>query len=363
MARSPRAGGVEGGELRTAVLPESAFDAWRSLVDQAPSGSVYSYPEYLEVLCSVAGGRFRILAVLRGEEILGGVGLYERDSGAGRVLSNRLLLYYNGLVVREYASKHPFENVSRTLQILSALEAGLSGLGHAHAVIHSRHPIIDLRPFLAAGWTARPSYSYVMWLHDLQEAYGRVEQNQRRLIRRAQERGISLSDDDDFDAFHRLHLGTHERKGSPIYLSERAFRAYFERLRALGLCRLYQARLSDGRVAASQLVLQGGHPVTHSVSAAADPEFMNAGVNPFLRWKTCEALVAAGYRGNDLTDASLGEVTRFKGQLGAELVVNSVLSSRGSLRFRAWRQTARAYQVGRAWLGAAVRPIRRGGRG
>ena len=54
--------------------------------------------------CAVHRGwrKFPILGVMRGEEIVCGVALYERTSRGGAFVSPRLLLYYNGVVVRRY---------------------------------------------------------------------------------------------------------------------------------------------------------------------------------------------------------------------------------------------------------------------
>jgi len=346
-------------ELRADFLSESDYSAWRCFVDQSPSGSIYSYPEYLDALCRVGGGSFRILAILKGEEILGGVGLYERRSMGGRILSNRLLLYYNGIVLREYTSKYPSENTSRTLAILTALEEAISGLGFDFALLQTRHPVTDLRPFVAKGWRARPNFSFVMGLEDLDGTFKRIEQNQRRLIRRCEEEGVSFCTDDDFDAFYEMHRGTHERKGSPIYLPKVDFRRYFDLLASQGLCRLYHARLDGGRAVASQLVLLGGHPTTHTVSTGADPEFAKLGTNPFLRWKACEALTSEGYLGNDLTDAALNKVSRFKSQLGPDLVVNSILTASETIRFRSWLALSGAAYRARRILGGAYRRVTR----
>src|SRR4029453_3801631 len=120
-------------------------------------------------------------------------------------------------------------------------------------------------------------------------------------------------------SFLALHAATMARVGQPTYLAPEAFRRYFDALRARGLCRLFQARRPDGRVLATQLVLLGPHPVSHTVAAGADQEFLQMGATAFLRWKVFEALGAAGYAGNDLTDASLNAVTHFKSQLGGDL--------------------------------------------
>ena len=97
--------------------------------------------------------------------------------------------------------------------------------------------------------------------------------------------------------------------------------------------------------------------MTHTVTAAADPEFLGLGTTPFLRWKVCEGLAAEGYLGNDLTDASLNEVTRFKSQLGGELVTNLVLLRTDSSRYRWNRKAARLYWRSRGALGRAYRAL------
>lgn len=335
-------------KITVEILDESRFAAWRDFVAEAPSGSIYSLPEYLDILCGATGADFRIAAVVKGEEILGGIGLYEASSRSGRILSNRLLLYYNSIVLREYDSKYPSERTSRHLSMLAVLEPFLREAGYARTVVHCRHDITDARPFLVAGWQVRPSYSYEVDISDIEAAFGRVEQNLRRLIRRADESGLTAGHDDDFDSFYALHLKTHERKGAPVYLPREAFKNYFERLHAAGLGRLYHARNADGQSVAAQLVLLGPHPVTHTVTAGADPDFLNIGSTPFLRWKVLEDLARLGYRGNDLTDATLNPVTRFKSQLGGTLVTNLVLSLPDSGAYRRHQWLAALPRKGKA---------------
>jgi len=321
-------------EIRTEILPETAFADWNRLVAASPDGSIYSTPEYLDALCAAAGGRFRVLAAYRGDELAGGVALYERRSAFGTYVSPRLLLYYNGLVLRRYDTKYPSERTAREIKALAALEERLSASGYGRVEIRSRASVTDVRPFLARGWRAQPSYSYVVRLTDLKAQWSLVEQNLRRLIERCAAQGLTAVEDDDFDAFFRLHAATMDRHEVAAYLPHATFGTYFERLRKAGSCRLYHARLPDGRAIASQLVLLSAHPVSHSVSAANDPEFNRMGAAAFLRWKVFEALAALGYTGNDLTDASLNPVTHFKSQLGGELQLSLVLRSPGTRRYR-----------------------------
>lgn len=323
--------------LNTTYLAEDQYPEWADLVAGSPDGSIYSLPAYLDALCAATGGRFEVLAAERDGRLVGGVALYREKSAFGTWAAPRLLLYYNGIVLAPHAAKSPAQRTEWHLHTLAALERALAELPYARLRIKSRSTFTDLRPFVARGWAAWPTWSYVVGIADLPAAWSRVHKDQRRLIERCRERGLHLTLDDDFDAFYRLHLQTHQRKGSPVYLPRDAFRRYVETLQGGGLGRLYHARLADGRVAASQLVLTGPHPVTHTVCAAADGEFLKLGASAFLRWAVFEDLAAAGYQANDLTDAELNPVTRFKSQLGGDLVLSLQVSRPDHMVFRVGR--------------------------
>lgn len=321
-------------EVTTRFLAEKDHALWTAAVATSPDGSVYSLPAYLDALCAAAGGRFRILVAERGDHIVGGIGLYERTARSGSYVSPRRLLYYNGFVLVPHETKYPAQRTSWLLQTLGALETALAQLGHGCLRIKSRATVTDVRAFLARGWTAQPIYSYVVDISDPAVAWERVDKNLRRLIGRCREQGLTISRDDDFESFYRQHEQTHERKGAPLYLERAAFAGFIERLRDEGLGRLYHARLPDGRSIASQLVLLGPHPVTHTACAGADAAFLNLGASAFLRWQVFAELAQAGYRANDLTDAELCPVTHFKSQLGGDLSLCLEISRPDALRWR-----------------------------
>jgi hypothetical protein len=316
------------------VLKEAEFDEWSGLVAHSPDGSIFSLPQYLEVLCSSAGGRYSVLGVRYGDELAGGVALYTCDSRYGPHVSPRMLLSYNGVVLRRYETRYPSQRTSRHIKIMAGIVDGLSRLRFGQITLNCRSSVTDLRPFQAAGWSVTPYYTYIVPVADLELLWSRIEQNLRRLIKRCGQDAMTVSDDDDIEAFYRMHGKTMERKGQGPYLPEGAFRKYFESLRAKNLCRLFHARLPGGRPIATQLVLLGPTPVTHTVAAAADAEFLHTGVTPFLRWNAFKAVSVMGFRSNDLTGAGLNPVTHFKSQLGGDLHLFLVARSPGTLRYR-----------------------------
>jgi Acetyltransferase (GNAT) domain len=330
--------------LRVSLLAAEEIDDWVAFVRASPSGGAYSLPAYLDALGAAVGGTRRIVVARRGASIAGGIAVLEWGVPLGRVVAPRLLLYYNGFVLRDYDTRYPSQRAARQNEVVAALAEYLVGQGYGRLELRSRSPLDDVRPLLSSGWTASPSYSYVVPIADLDLLWSRIEQNLRRLVERARGVGMTLVVDEDFDAFYDLHAATGDRKDAPVYLPRDAFRRFYETLAALGLCTLYHARDADGTVVASQLVLLG-HPVTHTVSAAADPAGQSSGSNPFLRWSVFQDLAARGYEANDLTDASLGPVARFKSQLGGDLAVS----------FVARRPSTFTYSAQRVALGGARR--------
>jgi hypothetical protein len=338
-ATAARTSGVQARELR-----ETELDAWCALLDRSPQGSVYAQPGYLAALCEATRASYRIIGVFLNEQLVGGVPLYERRQRAGAVVANRTLLYYNGIVLDLPAKKFHSDQTALTQSVLAALERGLTARGYAHISLHNAASLTDLRPFLLRGWMPSVSYTYVVSFTDLAGQWERVDQNLKRLIRRCERDGVSYREDADFDALFRLHWQTHRRKGAPLYLPETAFRRFFERVHACGLARLGHA-VFDGKVVASQLMLTGPHPVSHTVCAGADENYLRLGASAFLRWHAFQALQRDGFVANDLTDASLNPVTRFKSQLGGDLTPTLTVSRTDSWLYRVLG-TARTIRTG-----------------
>ena len=292
---------------------------------------------------------------------MGGIPLYEQVSRKGAFVSPRLLLYYLGPVLRRSESKYPSQQSAHSLATLGALVDEVAKLDYAKITLRARHTVSDVRTFLARGWSSWPSYSYVVPLLDLPSQWSRIEQNLRRLVDRCAEQNMTHTDDDDFESFLRLHKLTMNHHDAALYLPDAPFRRWFELLHRSGLCRLFHARMPSGESIAAQIVLLGDHPVSHTVSAAIDPEHRRLGAAAFLRWRTFEWLAHLGKTGNDLTDASLNSVTHFKSQLGGELVTNLVISTPGTSRWRALTAVESGYTGLRHNASAVVRRVRNRG--
>lgn len=337
------------------VLPEDEYDRWTAFVESSPYGTIYNLPAYLEALASATGGSFRVTAVEKGNALVGGIALYEERESSGRRVSPRLLLYYNGVVLRERDSKYPSREVSEHLNVTTALAEHLAGSDYDRITLKSLPIFADVRAFQHYGWSVHPTYSYHVSLREIDGCIDRIDQNLTRLVSRAEDEGIVVTDDDDFEALYRLHSGTMDRKDRGTYLGRDAFRTLFERLRAEGLAVLMNARMPSGEAVATTLHLTGPKPLAHTVVAAATTEHQRLGTNPLLRQRGFRLLHDRGYGRVDLTDASLNPVTRFKAQLGGDLVVSLELDAPRSRRYRAVQTASRWYRRTRHAAGTLLR--------
>ena len=326
--------GVPGsGRVDVRELVPLEYDEWSALVASSEQGSVYALPAYLEALCRATGARFKVVGVFLDGKLVGGVPLYERRARSGTYVANRLLLYYNGFVLKLPPKKFPSDATAQELVVLEALADELGRRTYVHLCLHNRSAVQDIRPFLARGWRPALSYTYIIPLTDPAKHWERVDPNLRRLIGRCERDGVQYREDDDFDTLFRLHLQTHQRKGAPLYLPEKVFADFYAELTAGGLARLGHA-VFEGKVIATQLMLTGPHTVAHTVCAGADDDYLRMGASAFLRWHSCLALARSGYVANDLTDAALSPVTRFKSQLGGELTATWSIARGDSLAYR-----------------------------
>ncbi len=320
--------------IEATILAEQEYDAWDAFVaEQERTGSIYSTAKYLDILCHAAGGAFSIAAIRDGDSFLAGIGVYRSRVHGHDVITNRLLLYYNGVVMRD--DLLPLEgSSSRRVSVIDSLCDLLSKQGVAQITLHCRDGNQDFRPFLNRGWSATPLYTAVVPTFNTTQLWTNFDHNARRLVRRAEDAGCTVDGDNDFDTLFRAHEEIHLRKRAPLYLSRGAFQRYADAIIAAGLGVIFSARLADGTPAAAQLVLLGDHSSSHTVCAGSFEDTLSSGAAYFLRWRTFVNVGERGYTSNDLTDASIGGVTRFKEQLGGRLTMNMLLKSPQPLRYR-----------------------------
>jgi hypothetical protein len=331
--------------FRVRLLGEAEYAAWDAFVaTQARTGSIYSTAAYLDILCRAAGGTFSIAAIEDDGALVAGMGVYRQRIHGHEVITRRMLLHYNGIVLRDELLA--FEgSPSQRLAVLDAFCEFLGRQKAAAVILNCRDGAQDFRPFLDRDWQVKPSYTIVVPTADTAQLWHRFDRNVRRMVRRAEAAGCTVSPDNDFDALYRSHEEVHRRKGAPLYLARQAFARYVDELLAARLAVIFTARLANGTPAATQLVLLGEHRCSHTTCAGSFAAHLAPGTAYLLRWRTFVALEALGYTANDLTNATRGRVTSFKEQFGGALAMNMAVRSPSRMSYRLAHRGVQGYQT------------------
>ncbi len=90
----------------------------------------------------------------------------------GLYVSNRLLLYYNGIILKLPPKKFPADATAQEIAVLDSLAEDLGHRPYVHIQLHNRTTVQDLRPFLARAWRPGLSYTYIVPLNDPAAAVG-----------------------------------------------------------------------------------------------------------------------------------------------------------------------------------------------
>lgn len=314
-------------KLTVAEIEPSQYGQWDNAVRQSRAGSPYSTSTYLGAMSEVTGRQHALVGVLDGGRIVGGIGILFGRRNDRSVIRGRYLLYYNGPFVRGISGAGAAGEETNTRRILTALESWLSTKSGANEIqIKARHPLRDVRCFLATGWRVKPVYSYEVDVADRARCRECMHRNLRRQLRQAERANLRVTTSNDIDTFFDMHEMTALRKGFPCYLSRQGMARWFARLSQAEIASLFLCADQNGQTVAGALVLAGGHDVAHLVAAASVSETVPPGTSTLLRWRIFETLGERGFSAVDLTDAHEPRVARYKSQLGGRLVLSLELT-------------------------------------
>jgi hypothetical protein len=177
--------------------------------------------------------------------------------------------------------------------------------------------IDDVRPWIWAGWIAKPRYTYVL---DLTKPLS-LTHAVRKHLRKCQEASFTFDSSWDLDALCSVFEATIERQGFGMRLTMDGFRRISNRLHDAGIALMGIARTAEGEPAAGHVVLSvPGVPVSFHWAIGTHARFLTSGVSSWLMVKTAADLARRGFQRWDLCGADFPSIARFKSNLGGSLV-------------------------------------------
>jgi hypothetical protein len=360
---------------------------WRRVVSSSPYATPFHHPDVVTSVAVAMGRETKGWGAWLEGELVGGIFVLHSPSARLTPVSAGA---YNGPLLRDFPTKFRSSNDRYSSEVVTAL---CEAIRSEHSPIELRMVpgTADVRALVAAGWQLRPSFTYLVDIADLGQAWEAIDTNRKRLIRRAQRLGYGISEvtcptgtcptgtcptgtcptanepsgrsicqpsesfvgqtieetgvkietynDSVANDVERLHRLQEQGYGLPGDVDLKGWRELLRRTLGQGTVRLFVARSRDGQVVAFQLTAapdpvasaatSGGARVAANLLTGACPEHLDSGVNGLLRWRVFERLGEAGFREFDLNGARPGAAGRFKASFGGKLVERWELIHRG----------------------------------
>jgi len=288
---------------------------WDGFVAASPQANPFSTSGWLLNAGAAVGAEIEIWIASKGDRIVAGIPIPTRRMGERWHLGLPLSAY-DTFVYRSRAAGHPAAATSEHLEVTEALLAATQkGIKNWSLLLSTA--IDDVRPWIWAGWAARPRYTYVL---DVSQPL-QVAATVRPRLRKAQEAGMAMREEWDLDAIWSVFAGTQGRQGFGVRLTRQQFDRLARSLFEGGLARMEIAFAPDGEPAAGHIVLAvPGTQAAFQWIAGTNGRYLQSGVSAWQTVESAAELGRRGFRSWDLCGADLPSVARFKSDLGAALV-------------------------------------------
>ena len=314
--------------------------AWRILTSSALGTTPVHNPVISQVAALTPGCRWSGLGAWRDGQLVGGVAVVANEHGD---VWPRSLAPYNSPLVMSVPGARSSTRYRHESEVAGALLRELAAR-YRFVSLRLRPRSIDVRKIVASGWKLTSTFTYEINVVDLNEAWRNIDDNRRRLIRRAERLGSTVDEASGYSAalveeIDRLHRMMRNGYGTSTDLDNEGWHQALQMYFDAGLVRLLTVSEADGDVVAFVLVTNT-RPVSTLLATGADPTRLDSGAGALLRWRMLCELSSAGVEVVDMNGARIGPEGRFKASFGGELVDRWELSSprnastSGSMRTR-----------------------------
>lgn len=307
---------------------------WDAFVMGSPQAHPFATSAWLEASAHEAGAALDRWIVRKGDEWVAAFPVPSRSAFGQRFYVGLPLAAYSSLLYRPPASPRESRTIAERHEVTQALLTVLEAEYRSMDWLLTPD-LSDVRPWIWRGWRAVPRYTAILDLeHDFEPS-----EAARRHVRKGQEAGLRLSMKWDFDAFMLAFSGTSRRQGFDLGLPVPAVHRLAGRLYERGLAWMTTVLETDGRVAASQIVLALPPPGgVYMWIAGTRTDLLARGVSTWHMLETAAEARRRGHRSWDLCGADMPGVARFKGELGARL--RNYMQVRAPLGPAEWAQHA-----------------------
>ncbi len=260
--------------------PNDNLEQWDRFVDVSPQGSVFCRSWWLR---AVAPDKFRVLALMRNDAIVGG--LPHVLSGGSIVMPPLTQTLGVLLPPAEQGAKYE-TNLSHELEIMRVIVKALPSRGNISMRCH--YSLSNWLPFYWAGYRQTTRYTYVLEdLADTKRLFDEMSAQKRNKIRKAEKDGISVKESDDVNILAAMVHRTFSAQEMDVPYSgdilRRVCAAAFER----NAGKMFVTYDGQGTTHSALLAIYDSSAMYNLVQGS-DPGQSHPGACTLAQWKSIE---------------------------------------------------------------------------
>ena len=232
-----------------------ADPAWRALTSSATGTTPVHDPTISHVASLTSGCHLSALGAWREGQLVGGVAVVVDECGD---VWPRSLAPYNGPLIVPMPASHAATRHRHESTVAGALLDELAAR-HRSVTLRLRPRSIDVRRLVQTGWTLTSTFTFEIPTADLESTWRNIDDNRRRLIRRAERQGCIVREVSEFspsvvNEVNRLHLMMRDGYRSSTDLDADSWSEALQTLFETNLGRLFTVSDADEVLVAFDVV-------------------------------------------------------------------------------------------------------------
>jgi hypothetical protein len=264
--------------METKFLTSEQFDKWDDFVDSSPQGDVFCYSWWLD---AITNSNFRLLVVTEENEIVAGMPMALDNQNKINIppVTRTLGVLYNH---RENSTARTRKSLER--KWLRAILDQIQPNDFVQMCFH--HKFNDWLPFRWKGFRQTTRYTYLIDYTNQSnnDLWNNIDIDNQRIIRRAEENGISVTITDDFELVYRYEEMSFERQGLKFMIPYNKLKSLDDALKRRDNRVIFRATDRDGTIHAV-LYLAFNRKSAYALLSGSDPNLRKMGGHTLIMWE------------------------------------------------------------------------------
>lgn len=287
---------------------------WDRFVDESPQGCIFCRSWWLEAVCPKG---FEILILRKAGRIVAGMPMVRSRKWGCDTIHMPPLTQTLGVLLAPPSSQKYEKRLSTEMATLRELVRAIPPVSLFTMRFH--HTFTNWLPFYWGGFSQTTRYTYVITeLSDLDTLFNNMSKNTRKMIRKAENRGIVVEENADLGMFLELNRQTFARQGKAVPYSDRCVRKLDE------ACARHKARTilltkdASGRAHVAVYVVHD-QKCMYALMSGSDPELRSGGAHALAKWASLQLAHRLGIP-FDFEGSMMENVECFNRRFGARQV-------------------------------------------